>query len=96
MGHFFANILLLAILYLVGFILSLAAYLTLKPSQACPQSKKINQADSSSSPRLKEGVRALPPTNADRAYYPLPPFLADYCNCANGESWGEYTPREVR
>ena len=97
MGHFFDNMLLLAILYLVGFILFLAAYLTLKDFSGQPPVKKDNQADSSSPPPgLKEGVPALPPTNADWAYCPLPPFLADYCNCANGQSLGEYTPREVR
>ena len=96
MGHFFDNMLLLAILYLVGFILFLAAYLTLKDFSGQPPVKKDNQVDSSSSPGLKEGVRALPPTNADWAYCPLPPFLADYCNCANGQSLGEYTPRRVR
>jgi len=61
MGHFFDNMLLLAILYLVGFILFLAAYLTLKDFSGQPPVKKDNQADSSSSPGLKEGVPALPP-----------------------------------
>jgi len=40
MGHFFDNMLLLAILYLVGFILFLAAYLTLKDFSGQPPVKK--------------------------------------------------------
>ena len=63
---FFDNILLLAILYEMGFILFLAAYLTLKDfSGQPPVEKKKNEEDSSSS-LTERGGRALPPTNADR------------------------------
>ena len=61
MGHFFDNMLLLAILYLVGFILFLAAYLTLKDFSGQPPVKKDNQADSSSSPPRTERRGAGPP-----------------------------------
>ena len=61
MGHFFDNMLLLAILYLVGFILFLAAYLTLKDFSGQPPVKK----DKSSRffflpPDWKKGCRPSP------------------------------------
>ena len=61
LGHFFDNRLLLRILYVVGFILFLVAYLTLKgfPDQP-PQSKKKNEEDSSS-PSQAERKEAGPP-----------------------------------
>ena len=61
MGHFFDNMLLLAILYLVGFILFLAAYLTLKDFSDQPPVKKDNQADSSSPPRTERRGAGPPP-----------------------------------
>ena len=70
---FFDNILLLAILYEMGFILFLAAYLTLKDfSGQPPVEKKKNEEDSSSS-LTERGGRALPPTNADRDSAPSNP-----------------------
>ena len=51
----------------MGFILFLAAYLTLKDfSGQPPVEKKKNEEDSSSSSQTERGGRALPPTNADR------------------------------
>ena len=62
MGHFFGNMLLLAILYLVGFILFLAAYLTLKDfSGQPPVEKKKNEEDSSSSSQTERGGAGPPP-----------------------------------
>ena len=92
MGHFFDNMLLLAILYLVGFILFLATYLTLKDFAGQPPVKKDKSSRFFFLPPTERKGAGPPPTNADRAYCFLPPFLADYCNYANGESWGSILP----
>ena len=86
LGHFFDNRLLLRILYVVGFILFLVAYLTLKGFPDQPPIKKERKMKKIllPPPRLREKKRALPLTNADREYCPLHPPLADYCNSANG------------
>ena len=82
----------------MGFILFLAAYLTLRGFLAQPPIKKERKMKKIllPPPRLREKMRALPLTNADREYYPLHPPLAGYCNCANEGGLGECTPSKVK
>ena len=61
MGHFFDNMLLLAILYLVGFILFLAAYLTLKDFSGQPPVKKDKSSRLFFLPRTEKRGAGPPP-----------------------------------